>query len=205
MSFVRPLVATAFVVSLGMSFVPSDAGAQRKISDVEWRDWQKEDLYLGRFGKTYSIGVASLPHSGPAYFLVYQVKNTSPNVIDASCEVKETSKGLVAYTLEQRLNPGQMSDLNGAGDMRLNHEGERFTASCRISIAHSQPKPPYVAGELQSLYEAKRQYEQAQKGTSTRKAFAALAREKCYAVAEPDRLPDDLQMFCLEVKLGGPE
>jgi hypothetical protein len=202
MPYVRPLVATAGAVMVGLAFIPAEVGAQRQISDVEWRDWQKEGVYLGRFGKAYSIGVARLPHGGPAFFVIYQVKNVSPQVIDAKCEIRESSSGKVAYTLDQRLQPDQVSDLDGAGDMKLSSEGERFTASCRISTAHSQAKTPYSAEQVQPLYDAKRGYEQSPKGTSTRKAFAALAREKCYAVDESDRLPDDLQTFCLEVKIG---
>ncbi len=205
MTFVRPLVVIAAAVMVGVAFIASDVGAQRQISDVQWGDWQKEDRYLGRIGKAYSVGMASLPRSGPAFFVIYQVKNVSPLVIDAKCEVKESSSGKVAYSLDQRLKPDQMSDLDGAGDMKMSEEGERFTVSCRISTAYSQPKTPYTAQEVQSLYDAKREYEQAQKGTSARKAFAALAREKCYAVDESDRLPDDLQTFCLEVKIGEPE
>jgi len=80
-----------------------------------------------------------------------------------------------------------------------------LTLMAMLLSAHSQPKTPYTVQQLQPLYDAKRQYENAQKGTSSRKAFAALGREKCYDVPEPDRLPDDLQEFCLEVKIGEPE
>src|ERR1700730_5981764 len=101
MTFVRPLVATAVAVMVGVASIPSNVGAQRQISNVEWGDWQKNDLYLARFGKAYSVGMATLPRTGPAFFVIYQVKNVSQLVIDAKCEVKASSSGKVAYSLDQ--------------------------------------------------------------------------------------------------------
>lgn len=89
----------------------------RSISDVDWQNWEKANGYEGRFGKAYSVGVLNLSRSSQMFFIVFQVRNTSQLVLDAKCELKASSSGHTVYALQQRLRPGDVSDLSGEGTM----------------------------------------------------------------------------------------
>jgi len=109
--------------------------SSRSISDVDWQNWEKANAYYeGRFGKAYSVGVLNLSRSSQMFFIVFQVRNTSQLVLDAKCELKASSSGHTVYALQQRLRPGDVSDLSGEGTMEASQDGEKFTARCEMNI-----------------------------------------------------------------------
>lgn len=137
------------IASIGMMPLPSNAGAQpafnfnnppvipvtRQVSNVDWGNWQRaSDAYEGRYGKAYSVGAVTFFPTSSTYFVIFQVRNTSPVTVNAKCEVKAASSGRVVYSLDQRLKPGQASDLDGAGDMYTSEPGERYSAGCDMSV-----------------------------------------------------------------------
>jgi hypothetical protein len=148
------------IASIGMLLLPSQAGAQpefdfrrntppvaqpdfdfgpparvaRQVSNVKWGNWQKaSNAYEGRFGNAYSVGGWTVSPTSASSFIIFQVRNTTPFIVDAKCEVKAVSSGTVVYSLEQRLKPDQASDLDGAGDMYMTEQGERYSAGCEVS------------------------------------------------------------------------